>query len=433
MAIPLNKRILNYIQANPQCLSDKIQRTFCISREEANQLLYSLEAQQFIERTSSNPPLWSIYTKPLYSQKKVSSLSLSVDSISRSKSSPSMYHSTNSPNLNSMSSEEYGKPLSFLNTIAYRYSLTLQFDDISSNEEEWRSVAYLRDPSDATRGIQASGGSFSSQSVARYSACLQLIQKITQLHQLPFYSLACDFLNSLSNNTTSTSLDSSFSPTYQPYTPSPSLAHSLPNYQYSPSNDILHGNNDVMCVGDTYPEEEGAFLEFKGTNGKNYEYTSFKNAFNQCVWENSCGFINLHAYENTNIVKQAKIIFGIHDLGTIQGVRIIISKDKTKDELKRQIKDELGRIIVNKANNFAQPKEISSHVSVDIQEVFMKSYFPDNEFRILVTVTISIPHFPTICSYNDIFYYRQPNAGSISRMSINQIHRRFTLEGFRFV
>merc|ERR1712130_988077 len=54
-------------------------------------------------------------------------------------------------------------------------------------------------------------------------------------------------------------------------------------------------------------------------------------------------------------------------------------------------------------------------------------------FYALAEVTVTIPTYPTVCSHRDIFWYRQPNAGCISRMSLQQLHARFSHSAFRVI
>src|SRR3990167_5843828 len=481
------QKVWHYVHNNPMCDRDDVQKSCSLnSYVQASQILYSLEAKKMISRTTSNPPLWCAAKEEVEEEDLVSIHDVPIEKLeiqpkaeispfspfatdiklrALSPFSPNLEHvwspsaenkkvlgnmttpqtgtkrpssvtlantskkpkietvvkeepvSNVSPFIEDDSSEDL-EPISLLNHIASRYSLMLTFRDfhVSTPKPVWQAKCLLQDAADPKRGIQSEGFSELSNVAAKGSAALKLLKIIAGLSGLPFASLASEYLLKIEKNTLRSSTE-----------------------LFSPGEQIAE--KYILKAGETYPGEENAFMEFKGSkeNGGWFDYIAFKNCFKQCVWEYITAFINLHADGNKSTIDdkvEAKIVFGIHDRGNVQGVRFSIPPGSSKQETLRKIKDLYSRKIVDLAYNLVQPKEITSCVRVNLEEV-VDSYafagFTNDSFLAIVEVIITVPNFPTVCSYRDTFFYRQLNAGSVSKMTLSQLHARFTMPNFKLV
>lgn len=445
MAVSLDKRVVGYIRTHPQCQRSAVQRALALNKTEINQILYALEAKKIIQRTSSNPPLWSLFQK--------SSSPISINESGELRLSGSVEIKNNTP-------IDYLEPISLLNFIAAKYSLTFKFDE-KQLDEDWEITASLCDPVNVTNDLQSTGNIFESIEMARYSASVKLLTKITYDSNLPYSDIANKFISGLPKELNLPKPKNQLSPSpiqhlsysetdyYNNYYHDKEIENedekidfqgfnqqeSFPIHPNSQPPHAIYDHRRVLYIGEQYGGEEGPFLEFKGARGDIYEYNSFKYSFNSIVWENISAFINLHANGSMMMVPNAKIVFGVSDHGLIQGIKFFKPHNKTKDEILRQKRDEFSRKIVDLAQSMVQPKEITSHVRVHLEEVFLP--FDDQSesenFFAILEVIVAIPTFPTICSVRDSFYYHQPNAGSICKMTLQQLHTRFTTPGFRFV
>ena len=233
----------------------------------------------------------------------------------------------------------------------------------------------------------------------------------------------------------------------------------------NPSPDALDVNNNKKeveyVIGDLYQEEEGATLEFKGSTTASYDLSAFSYCFKNVVWEIVVAFINLHACEERTEPRSAKIVFGVHDRGYVQGIRVPIPPGYTKEAVLREKRDHYSLRLFHISRDTVQPPEIAQYVRFNMYEVSLpegrdhEDVFAATQHRLpqkrnwhsrshprgteehyfyaLAEVTVTIPTYPTVCSHRDIFWYRQPNAGCISRMTLQQLQTRFSHPAFRII
>jgi hypothetical protein len=487
------RAVMDYLGLHPRSHRSALEEALGMDRKEASQRLYALESRHVVERTSSNPPLWS-----LVSASQSRDRSLSTDE----------FHTAKEPERAPAAPVDLLLPVALLHSMVQRNLLLLTFNEKldvipGTTEQSYTVEAVLSNPEEPEQTQRSLGLACYSFEEARYSASLGLLRDLAELDHSACQDQAKGFIERLGGDekeylppktrsfTLTADLDelekcllspTIYSPLKDDQKVPESLPASLPTAPQVTENVLVVRTpapldpepltpaecESLYTMGEMYRGEEGALLEFKGSNSPVYDFAAFSRCFNSIAWETISSYINLHASEVSSSPPTARIIFGVHDLGYVQGIRFHIPPGYTKEVVLRQKRDEFSLRLVSLADR-VQPREMTKYVKFLLHEVvlpeggdpdtifsqgnrllpqkrkrgaFLSSltHFREEEergshgidcFYALAEIRITIPEMPTVCSYHDTFYYRQPNAGCTRKMTLQQLHSRFTHPSFR--
>jgi hypothetical protein len=125
--------------------------------------------------------------------------------------------------------------------------------------------------------------------------------------------------------------------------------------------------------GNVYPGAEHVLLEWKGGKDEaaDWNYDVFKACFKIEALKITCGMWNTYRLDST-LQGDGKIMFGLHSMGVIQGVRV--AWDGSKDHARKQLQDYTVRI----NDDFAeQLKKCQDTVALEFDGNFKSFYSID--------------------------------------------------------
>lgn len=159
-----------------------------------------------------------------------------------------------------------------------------------------------------------------------------------------------------------------------------------------------------------YPGREDKFLEFKGPDEKDgiYEMKAFSAAFKSYAASNVCGMWNTMTLFDSKDY-EGKILFGVHNDGTITGIAIKCDSNEIQDkirDLRTAFRDRLSQYFISNAESFSN--DCSNGYLNDFFEVEVLLLRENGKFDefFFVILEILVKKCEKLIRYNGKFQHR---------------------------
>eukprot|EP01117_Protostelium_nocturnum_P005493 TRINITY_DN1988_c1_g1_i4.p1 TRINITY_DN1988_c1_g1~~TRINITY_DN1988_c1_g1_i4.p1 ORF type:complete len:380 (-),score=45.77 TRINITY_DN1988_c1_g1_i4:169-1308(-) len=174
--------------------------------------------------------------------------------------------------------------------------------------------------------------------------------------------------------------------------------------------------------------DESSYLEFKGgkDDKSSWDYVQFKEYFKAVVGKQISGIINCQylMIENGVIPKPGEIYFGVHDNGTIQGIKVRIDSLEQVKSVESKTIDKINLLFDNVLRSL-NPSPRILNINLEIDPINSKESHLN--FLFIVRIILPISPYPRSCSFKSRFYMRD-NASTRDATKGERDHLKFKIE-----